>query len=33
MFSGELVAFDVIARLPLTLPPEVGESMTVMPTL
>jgi hypothetical protein len=28
-----LVAFDVMARLPLTLPPEVGENMTVMLTL
>jgi hypothetical protein len=32
-FSGELVAFDVIARLPLTLPLDVGENFTLKLTL
>jgi hypothetical protein len=32
-FKVELVAFDAMARLPVTLPPEVGENATLKLTL
>jgi hypothetical protein len=33
MLSAELLAFEVMARLPVTLPLEVGENMTLKLTL